>query len=174
MRSYCILILIILFPIFLAGQILSEEITLIHDYGSERWENVRYDLRQYVIKDSVVKMSLEDVLNIDSLTTVPTGWKYLMFVESKKDSIIYRIELQDAPYKLSGLKGFFKIHDIEVLFYNKIPTFLESTKLSKKFHYDRHLYRIREDTWIEFSGDDCSHSWTLFFSNNSFYIKNVH
>ena len=93
-----------------------------------------------------------------------------MFVEYIGDTIKLRIEYQDAPYMLPGLAGFFHIDDMDILFYNKPPTFLKATRMFKTFAYRRHLYKIGKDDWVEFPGDDCSHIWYLIYFNNTFFV----
>lgn len=157
-------------PAAIVGQVLREKATVVKDFGTERWELMEYELRQYTIVDSSVESQLREILGIDQTAEIQTIWKHLMFVEYINDTIKLRIEYQNAPYKLPGLVGFFHVDDLDILFYNKQPTFLKATKMSKTFAYKRHLYKIGKDDWVEFSGDNCSHIWYLIYFNNTFFF----
>lgn len=167
------IILLILFfiPVAIVGQVLLERTTVVKDFGTERWELMEYELRQYIIVDSSVESQLREILGINQTSEIQSMWKHLMFVEYINDTIKLRIEYQDAPYKLPGLVGFFHVDDLDILFYNKQPTFLKATKMSKTFAYKRHLYKIGKDDWVEFSGDNCSHNWNLIYFNNTFFTN---
>lgn len=166
------IILLILFfiPVAIVGQVLREKASVVKDFGTERWELMEYDLRRYTIVDSSVESQLREILGIEQTSKIPSMWKHLMFVEYIGDTIKLRIEYQDAPYMLPGLAGFFHIDDMDILFYNKPPTFLKATRMFKTFAYRRHLYKIGKDDWVEFSGDNCSHIWYLIYFNNTFFV----
>ncbi|MBQ7734870.1 MAG: hypothetical protein IJT61_02920 [Bacteroidales bacterium] len=170
MKKFFLLVLFFI-PIAIVGQVLRERTTGVKDFGTERWELMEYELRQYTIVDSSIELQLREILGINQTSEIQSMWKHLMFVEYINDTIKLRIEYQDAPYKLPGLVGFFRIDDWDILFYNKLPTFLKATKKSKTFAYERHLYKIGKDDWVEFPGDNCSHTWNLIYFNNTFLIE---
>lgn len=167
-----ILFLLLFFPAVLFAQIVKESSTIIKDFGSERWEQSKYELRQYEITDSAVLAQLTGVLMPNGRQSLPKDWYFLMFVDQIQDTLMLRVELQPWAYKLNGLYGFFQIEDIDVLVYNKHLPFLRATKSAKTFTYKRHTYMIGDDNWVEFPGDDCSHSWNLIYHNNSLSYSN--
>lgn len=167
-----ILFLLLFFPAVLFAQIVNESSTIIKDFGSERYELSKYELRQYVITDSTILAQLTNVFMSNGRQSLPKDWYFLMFVDQIQETLMLRVELQPWPYKLNGLYGFFQIEDVDVLVYNKHLPFLRATKSAKTFTYERHIYMIGDDDWIEFPGDDCSHSWNLIYHNNSLSYSN--
>ena len=169
LMNYPVLFLLLFLPSALIGQILKESSTVVEDFGTERYEQLHYVLRQYEIVDSTKMIQLKNVLMPEGSQALPKQWNYMMFVDQVQDTTKMDVTLQPLPYKLHGLLGFFQIDSVNVLVYNEMPIFLKVTKSSKSFSYVRHTYKVDDENWIEFSGDDCSHSWKLFFINNKFF-----
>lgn len=163
-----ILLLLLFSPATLVCQILKESSTVVKDFGTERYEELCYVLRQYEIVDSTKMTQLKNILMPDGSQALPIQWNYIMFVDKARDTIKMDVTLQPLPYKLHGLLGFFQIDSVNVLVYNELPTFLKVTKSSRAFSYVRHTYKLDDEDWVEFSGDDCSHRWKLYFINDKF------
>ena len=165
MKKNVLFVLLLFLPILMRAQVLKESCSNIIDFGTERWEQMDYELRQYKVVDSVTEAQLRDLLLIEKMSKTPSEWVYMMHVENVKDTVNLLIEYQNAPYKLPDLKGFFQIDGADILFYKNCPPFLSPTESSKKFSYRRHLYKVDEDDWVEFPGDNCSHYWNLIYHN---------
>ena len=65
-------------PIAIVGQVLREKASVVKDFGTERWELMEYDLRQYTIVDSSVESQLREILGIEQTSKIPSMWKHLM------------------------------------------------------------------------------------------------
>lgn len=160
-----VLFILLFLPILMKAQVLNESCSNIIDFGTEKWEQMDYELRQYKVVDSVTEAQLRDLLLIEKMSKTPSEWVYMMHVENVKDTVTLLIEYQNAPYKLPDLKGFFQIDGADILFYKNCPPFLSPTKSSKNFSYRRHLFKVDENDWVEFPGDNCSHYWNLIYHN---------